>query len=66
MPRTRFADAFLHPPPERGGGERLVLAARSAPEVCPVIARSPTGPARSGRPDDKLRDEAIQSGNVRT
>jgi hypothetical protein len=22
----------------------------------------PTGPARSGRPDDKLRDEAIQDG----
>jgi hypothetical protein len=24
----------------------------------------PTGPARSGRPDDKLRDEAIQRGTV--
>ena len=44
-----------------------VLAARKARECCQtanVFARhceEPTGPARSGRPDDGLRDEAIQN-----
>jgi hypothetical protein len=31
---------------------------RRTPRHC----EEPTGPARSGRPDDKLRDEAIQLG----
>jgi hypothetical protein len=38
-----------------------VLAARLRPSFA-RHCEEPTGPARSGRPDDRLRDEAIQRG----
>ena len=82
MKRSRWGSSFgaresfkgvgppPYPPPFRGRDfsrtRHRILAARCAPEVCRVMARNPTGPARSGRPDDKLRDEAIQSDNIRT
>jgi hypothetical protein len=39
---------------------RSVLDARALMRH-PRHCEEPTGPARSGRPDDKLRDEAIQN-----
>ena len=50
-PRTCGA----RPSPSRGGSNKVVPR-RVRTRHC----EEPTGPARSGRPDDRLRDEAIQ------
>ncbi len=51
------------------GAKNLVLATHNAPELCHAIpegrhCEKPTGPARSGRPDDKLRDEEKRKQNA--
>jgi len=53
-------------PRKRGRMNLIVLAPRFARECCQTAmsnchCEEPTGPARSGRPDDRLHDEAIQN-----
>ena len=57
-------------PRTRGEANRIPFSRRSRARAMPRHSRNrhceePTGPARSGRPDDRLRDEAIQRGSAR-